>query len=68
MKFISLSDLPRPLPMPDLETYKMWTVVQEKNLIELSDLVDLAKKMNFKSMVFSLDIVDWGNTDWTEKK
>jgi sulfatase maturation enzyme AslB (radical SAM superfamily) len=54
--------------MPDLETYKMWTVVQEKNLIELSDLVDLAKKMNFKSMVFSLDIVDWGNTDWTEKK
>ena len=46
---------------------KMWTVVQEKNLNELSDLVELAKKMNFKSMVFSLDIVDWGNTDWTEK-
>ena len=46
---------------------KMWTVVQEKNLNELSDLVKLAKKMNFKSMVFSLDIVDWGNTDWTER-
>ena len=46
---------------------KMWTVVQEKNINELVDLVKLAKKMNFKSMVFSLDIVDWGNHNWTEK-
>ena len=46
---------------------KMWTVVQDKNMSQLKDLVVLANVMNFTSMVFSLDISDWGNSDWTSK-
>jgi MoaA/NifB/PqqE/SkfB family radical SAM enzyme len=46
---------------------KMWTVVQDLNIDELIGLVYLAKQMNFKSQVFSLDITDWGNENWTEK-
>jgi MoaA/NifB/PqqE/SkfB family radical SAM enzyme len=46
---------------------KMWTVVQDQNVDQLRDLVSLASQMKFKSMVFSLDISDWGNSDWTTK-
>jgi pyrroloquinoline quinone biosynthesis protein E len=46
---------------------KMWTVVQDKNVEQLKELIDLAQQMNFTSMVFSLDISDWGNEGWTEK-
>ncbi len=49
------------------EVTKMWTVVQDKNISQLKDLIYLANKMKFKSMVFSLDISDWGNENWTEK-
>lgn len=49
------------------EFTKMWTVVQDKNVSQLRNLVDLAKQMHFTSMVFSLDISDWGNKEWTEK-
>ncbi len=46
---------------------KMWTVVQDKNIQQLESLVHLAHQMKFTSMVFSLDISDWGNENWTEK-
>jgi pyrroloquinoline quinone biosynthesis protein E len=45
----------------------MWTVVQDRNISQLRGLVDLAKQMQFTSLVFSLDISDWGNEDWTER-
>jgi len=38
------------------EVTKMWTVVQDKNISQLKDLVNLASEMKFRSMVFSLDI------------
>lgn len=51
----------------NLSVTKMWTVVQDQNVHQLRDLVKLASQMNFKSMVFSLDISDWGNEKWTPK-
>jgi MoaA/NifB/PqqE/SkfB family radical SAM enzyme len=46
---------------------KMWTVVQKDNFHQLDDLVALAAQLNFPSMVFSFDLGDWGQNDWTEK-
>ena len=43
---------------------KMWTVVQESNRHQLSELVDLAHEMGFKSMAFSLNLVDFGIERW----
>lgn len=45
---------------------KMWTVVQRDNLDELSALVELARELNFKSMVFSLNLTDWGQENWNQ--
>jgi MoaA/NifB/PqqE/SkfB family radical SAM enzyme len=46
---------------------KMWTVVQGDNRHQLRDLVTLAAKLKFPSMVFSLDLSDWGQDDWAFK-
>ena len=43
---------------------KMWTVVQRDNVHELAALVDLAHELGFQSMVFSLDLTDWGQDGW----
>jgi pyrroloquinoline quinone biosynthesis protein E len=45
---------------------KMWTVVQRNNVGQLDRLVDLAAEMGFKSQVFGLNLVDWGNAQWRE--
>jgi pyrroloquinoline quinone biosynthesis protein E len=45
---------------------KMWTVVQKDNFHQLEDLVDLAAELHFPSMVFSFDIGDWGQENWTQ--
>jgi len=45
---------------------KMWTVVQKDNIHQLDDLVELAAKLHFPSMVFSFDLGDWGQSDWTK--
>ena len=45
---------------------KMWTVVQRKNVHELSALVDLAQEAGFSNMVFSLELIDWGNPAWRQ--
>lgn len=46
---------------------KMWTVVQQKNLHQVSDLVDLAAELGFKSQVFSLNLTDWGQSTWKQR-
>jgi len=51
----------------DLSITKMWTVVQNQNINELESLVELASALGFSSQVFSLDIVDWGNSNWTDR-
>jgi MoaA/NifB/PqqE/SkfB family radical SAM enzyme len=49
-----------------VELTKMWTVVQKGNRSQLSQLVDLAHEMGFKSMGFSLNLVDFGTERWRE--
>ncbi len=44
---------------------KMWTVVQRDNFHELPALIGLAKELGFRSMVFSLNLTDWGQDKWT---
>ena len=44
---------------------KMWTVVQQANIHQLEDLVQLAADLEFSSAVFSLDVIDWGKSDWS---
>lgn len=51
----------------DIERTKMWVVVQKANEHQLEELVLLAQVMKFKSMVFSLDIGDWGQENWRQK-
>lgn len=46
---------------------KMWVVVQRDNVNELSQLVDLSSELGFSSMVFSLNLTDWGQEMWREK-
>ncbi len=50
-----------------IERTKMWTVVQQANQHQLSQLVDLAAQMGFRSMAFSLDLVDFGMQAWRER-
>jgi MoaA/NifB/PqqE/SkfB family radical SAM enzyme len=47
-----------------IERTKMWTVVQKNNRHQLTQLVDLAHEMGFKSMAFSLNLVDFGTERW----
>ncbi len=46
---------------------KMWTVVQQNNAHQLPALVDLAAELKFKSMVFSTDMVAWGQEKWNKR-
>jgi len=46
---------------------KMWTVVQNDNIHQLDDLVKLGAELGFPSMVFSLDVGDWGQEEWADK-
>jgi len=50
-----------------IERTKMWTVVQRNNRHQLSDLVDLAARLGFRSMAFSLDLVDFGQAAWHDR-
>jgi pyrroloquinoline quinone biosynthesis protein E len=47
-----------------IERTKMWTVVQKGNRHQLSQLVDVARETGFKSMAFSLNLVDFGTDRW----
>lgn len=46
---------------------KMWTVLQRGNRHQLPQLVDLAAEMGFRSMVFSLNLNDFGLEHWRER-
>jgi MoaA/NifB/PqqE/SkfB family radical SAM enzyme len=45
---------------------KMWTVLQRDNVHEMLQLVKLGAEMGFKTMVFSLNLTDWGQEKWHE--
>jgi pyrroloquinoline quinone biosynthesis protein E len=49
-----------------IERTKMWTVVQKGNRHQLAQLVDLAHEMGFRSMAFSLNLVDFGTEHWRD--
>jgi len=51
----------------NVERTKMWVVVQKSNSHQLDDLVDLGYNLGFKNIVFSLELVDWGQSDWKER-
>lgn len=46
---------------------KMWTVVQKGNRQQLPQLVKLGAELGFKSMAFSLDLIDFGIEKWRTK-
>lgn len=50
-----------------IERTKMWTVVQKANRHQLPDLVRLASEMGFRTMAFSLNLVDFGLEEWRER-
>ncbi len=43
---------------------KMWIVVQKGNRHQLAEFVSLAADAGFKSVAFSLNLTDWGQTKW----
>ena len=45
---------------------KMWTVVQRDNCHQLQDLVDLAARLGFRSLCFSLSLTGWGQDKWEQ--
>lgn len=50
-----------------VERTKMWVVVQRDNAHQMADLVELAARTGFRSMAFSLNLSDWGQTDWNRR-
>lgn len=46
---------------------KMWTVVQRANQHSLPTLVELAARLEFPTMVYSLDVNDFAQEGWTER-
>lgn len=50
-----------------IERTKIWTVVQRGNRHQLPALVDLAHKLKFRHMVFSLNLGDFGLAKWRER-
>jgi MoaA/NifB/PqqE/SkfB family radical SAM enzyme len=43
---------------------RMWVVLQENNIHELSKFVELAKYLKFRKLTFSLSLNDWGQELW----
>jgi len=46
---------------------RMWVVLQNQNIHEISEFVELAKKLKFKRLTFSLSLNDWGQEFWRDK-
>jgi len=51
----------------DIERTKMWTVVQKSNQHQIKELIELGKEMGFQHLVFSLNMVDFGIKEISEK-
>jgi MoaA/NifB/PqqE/SkfB family radical SAM enzyme len=46
---------------------RMWVLVQQRNRHQLFEFVELAKKMGFRRLTFSISLNDWGQEDWHTK-
>jgi len=45
---------------------RMWALIQNNNRHQLFEFVELAHKMKFKRMTFSITLNDWGRDEWHE--
>ncbi len=43
---------------------KMWSVIQAANIHQLDALVDLAAELGFAHLVFSYELIDFGQAEW----
>ena len=46
---------------------RMWVVLQEENIHEVSRFVDLAMDLKFKRLTFSVSLNDWGQDYWRSR-
>lgn len=46
---------------------RMWVVLQEENIHEISAFVELAINLRFKRLTFSLSLNDWGQEFWRSR-
>lgn len=45
---------------------RMWALIQKSNRHQIFDFVELARKMNFKRLSFSVSLNDWGREEWNQ--
>jgi len=45
---------------------RMWALIQTSNRHQLVDFVELAVKMKFKRLSFSVSLNDWGREEWNQ--
>ena len=45
----------------------MWALIQNNNRHQIFEFVELACKMKFKRMTFSITLNDWGRDEWHDK-
>jgi MoaA/NifB/PqqE/SkfB family radical SAM enzyme len=50
----------------DILATRMWVVVQKANRDQFREFVELADKMHFRRLTFSLGLSDWGQDKWRE--
>jgi len=46
---------------------RMWVLLQDNNRHQLLNFVDLAKRMGYRRLTFSIGLSDWGQEKWKEK-
>lgn len=46
---------------------RMWVVIQKNNRHQLLDFVEIARKMEFRRVSFSISLNDWGQEEWKQK-
>lgn len=50
-----------------VERTKMWVVLQQGNIHQMEDLLELAAQLGFTNMAYSLNLTDWGQSDWNAR-
>lgn len=51
----------------NLDKTRMWFLLQDINFKDLFDVPSFAKKLGFKRVTISLDIIGWNSDEWEEK-
>jgi len=46
---------------------RMWALIQKSNRHQIFDFVELARKMEFRRISFSVSLNDWGKEEWNRK-